>query len=113
MVAYIYNKVYLFKEKKNSMKRSAHYILQVVLMIWIVLLPDRGEAQHIPTPKPDEVLSLIRKVNDYWQANNKPAARAFWDNGACHTRNMAVYQVTHEQQNGHPDKKRANHCCYS
>ena len=78
------------------MKRLAHYLLLVVLMVLTVLSLDRAKAQGIP--RPDEVLSLIRKVNDYWQTNNRPEVRAFWDNAAYHTGNMAAYQVTHEQR---------------
>lgn len=78
------------------MKRPAGYIFWVALMVCAVLLPGRGEAQDIPGP--DEVLRLIRKVNDYWQENNKPKVRAFWDNAAYQTGNMAAYQVTREQR---------------
>ena len=30
----------------------------------------------------EQVVELITKVNNYWQANNKPEVRAFWDNAA-------------------------------
>ena len=41
-----------------------------------------------------EVLQLIEKVNDYWQANNSPLSRAFWDNAAYYTGNMEAYKLT-------------------
>lgn len=41
-----------------------------------------------------QVRELIEKVNNYWQQNNKPETRAFWDNAAYHTGNMEVYQLT-------------------
>ncbi|MBP5380445.1 MAG: DUF4861 family protein [Bacteroidaceae bacterium] len=41
-----------------------------------------------------EVLSLIEKVNNYWQANNSPNQRAFWDNAAYYTGNMEAYRLT-------------------
>ena len=41
-----------------------------------------------------EVLSMIHKVNDYWQAKNSPYKRAFWDNAAYYTGNMEAYQMT-------------------
>ena len=47
---------------------------------------------------PDEVKDVIRRVNTYWQTNNKPEVRAFWDNAAYHTGNMEVYQLLHDQQ---------------
>lgn len=41
-----------------------------------------------------EVLEIINKVNGYWQKNNPPAARAFWDVAAYHTGNMEAYYIT-------------------
>lgn len=41
-----------------------------------------------------EVLSMIHKVNDYWQAKNSPYKRAFWDNAAYYTGNMEAYRMT-------------------
>ena len=40
-----------------------------------------------------EVLSAIQKVNNYWQANNSPYKRAFWDNAAYYTGNMEAYRL--------------------
>ncbi len=40
-----------------------------------------------------EVLSLIDKVNDYWQAHNAPNKRAFWDHAAYYTGNMEAYRL--------------------
>ncbi len=41
-----------------------------------------------------QVLKTIEKVNDYWQSNNSPYCRAFWDNAAYFTGNMEVYRLT-------------------
>ena len=41
-----------------------------------------------------EVLQLIEKVNDYWQAHNSPKTRAFWDHAAYYTGNMEAYRLT-------------------
>jgi rhamnogalacturonyl hydrolase YesR len=41
-----------------------------------------------------EVLNIINTVNKYWQDNNSPTGRAFWDNAAYHTGNMEVYALT-------------------
>ena len=38
----------------------------------------------------EQVVDLIKKVNTYWQTNNKAEVRAFWDNAADHTGNMEV-----------------------
>lgn len=42
----------------------------------------------------EEVLDIIRKVNDYWQLNNPVEVNAFWHPAAYHTGNMAAYEVT-------------------
>lgn len=43
---------------------------------------------------PSEVVVVIDKVNNYWQENNKPEVRSFWDNAAYHTGNMEAYFLT-------------------
>ena len=40
------------------------------------------------------VLDMIIKVNNYWQANNTPYVRSFWDHAAYHTGNMEAYRLT-------------------
>lgn len=45
-----------------------------------------------------DVLRKIEKVNDYWQANNTPLCRAFWDNAAYFTGNMEAYRLTGKAQ---------------
>lgn len=45
-------------------------------------------------PQKQEVLSIINKANGYWQANNKPQIRSFWDHAAYHTGNMEAYDIT-------------------
>ena len=42
---------------------------------------------------PGQVKDVIRKVNTYWQQNNKPEVRSFWDNAAYHTGNIEVYKL--------------------
>lgn len=41
-----------------------------------------------------EVISVIKKVNDYWQTNNPNHGNAFWHRAAYHTGNMAAYKAT-------------------
>lgn len=45
-------------------------------------------------PSHGEVKALIIKVNDYWQNSNPEHGRAFWDNAAYHTGNIAAYKTT-------------------
>lgn len=40
-----------------------------------------------------EILGMIEKVNDYWQAHNTPYCRGFWDNAAYFTGNMEAYKL--------------------
>ena len=47
---------------------------------------------------PAQVKEMIRKVNTYWQTNNKAEVRSFWDNAAYHTGNMEVYKLLKDQQ---------------
>ncbi|GGG91550.1 glycoside hydrolase family 88/105 protein [Pedobacter zeae] len=42
----------------------------------------------------EEVLEMINRANAFWQSNNKPQVRAFWDHAAYHTGNMAAYEIT-------------------
>jgi rhamnogalacturonyl hydrolase YesR len=46
----------------------------------------------------NDVISLINKVNDYWQSNNSPKVRSFWDNAAYHTGNMEAYFLTKDKR---------------
>ena len=46
---------------------------------------------------PDQVKSVISKVNTYWQQNNKAEVRSFWDNAAYHTGNIEVYKLLEER----------------
>lgn len=45
-------------------------------------------------PNPQDVRSLIVKVNDHWQQSHPEHGRAFWDNAAYHTGNIEAYKVT-------------------
>ena len=47
---------------------------------------------------PNQVKDVIRKVNTYWQTNNKAEVRSFWDNAAYHTGNMEVWKLLNDQQ---------------
>ena len=74
------------------MKKSSCYLL----IISSILLTG-CTAQKISTPE-NQTLSIIRKVNDYWQNNHPAQKKAFWDNAAYHTGNMEVYFLTKEKK---------------
>ena len=67
------------------------------LRVWLaglcaaIFFPVQGQNG---TASSADVLKLVEKVNDYWQANNSPEVRAFWDNAAYYTGNMEAYRLT-------------------
>ncbi|RNL55742.1 glycoside hydrolase family 88 protein [Pedobacter jejuensis] len=63
--------------------------LSFLMLLFVALV---SNAQKLPSKK--EVLNIIDKANTYWQANNKPQVRSFWDNAAYHTGNMEVVALT-------------------
>ncbi len=56
------------------------------------LMKKWGNVQTLPSK--EELLATINKSNTYWQRNNKPEVRAFWDHAAYHTGNMEAYEIT-------------------
>jgi len=48
-------------------------------------------------PERGQVLAAIARANDYWQGHHAPQQRAFWDEAAYHTGNMAAYALTGKQ----------------
>ncbi|RYG50438.1 MAG: glycoside hydrolase family 88 protein [Chitinophagaceae bacterium] len=50
------------------------------------------------TAKKAEVLELINKVNNYWQATHVQPGWAFWDVAAYHTGNMEAYLLTKNER---------------
>ena len=51
-------------------------------------------SENEKTPQRNEVISIIEKVNCYWQTTNPEHGRPFWDNAAYHTGNMEAYFLT-------------------
>lgn len=63
-------------------------------LLWLVALASC--AQKPESSK--EVIGIIHKVNNYWQARHPKHGRAFWDNAAYHTGNMEAYFLTKDPQ---------------
>lgn len=57
----------------------------------------------------ETVLAQINLANQYWQTNNKPQVRAFWDHAAYHTGNMEIYQLTKNETYRKYSEDWANH----
>ncbi|WP_228098865.1 BNR-4 repeat-containing protein [Pedobacter sp. MC2016-24] len=79
---YVQNVIQIDGEGKADAKPSPVQVLE-----WKPGIP-----QSLPSKK--EVLNIIDRANGYWQSNNKPEARSFWDNAAYHTGNMEVVALT-------------------
>lgn len=45
-----------------------------------------------------EVVAVVNKVNNYWQANNKPDIKMRWNNAVYHTGNMEAYFLTKNEK---------------
>lgn len=64
--------------------------------IWLCLFLccfGQSDAQTV-LPNKDLILENLQRANAYWQANNTPDVRSFWDNAAYHTGNMEAYFLT-------------------
>lgn len=64
------------------------------LSILLLLSAFMAGCQENKQKASEDVLVIIDKVNNYWQSNNAPNVRSFWDNAAYHTGNMEVYKLT-------------------
>lgn len=59
----------------------------------------RSSDEYLPVVKvqqidKEDVLALVRRVNDYWQTAHPKHGNAFWHTSVYHTGNMAAYEVT-------------------
>ena len=66
----------------------------ILLLLALGLLP---LTTHAWTRRAQRVIEIIDRVNNYWQSNNTPEVRSFWDNAAYHTGNMEAYFLTGNQ----------------
>ena len=58
----------------------------------------KKEVKASKTWNHEQIVEMIQKVNNYWQTNNKPEVRSFWDNAAYHTGNMEVWKMLKDQK---------------
>ena len=71
------------------MKIKDKLFLCLVLIPSSLLIQVTGNAQS-----KSDVLSEMNLANTYWQLNNKPQVRAFWDYAAYQTGNMELFLLT-------------------
>lgn len=58
---------------------------------------DTSDIRKRKYPSRAEVLSLIQKVNHYWQSHHTKPGWAFWDVATYHTGNMSAYKLTNNE----------------
>ena len=63
----------------------------VASVVFLLALASYGQTKQ-------ELVAMIEKVNNVWQANHRPQCRAFWDNAAYFTGNQAAYELTKRQE---------------
>jgi rhamnogalacturonyl hydrolase YesR len=85
-------------ENGNSVHRSSfivHRFLRMkrIIILFCLISPLMLQAQNT-AGRPEEVIAIIEKVNDYWQSTHPKHGNAFWHSAAYHTGNMAAYEVT-------------------
>ena len=84
---------------KVGRERGASGKLAVLLLMGIAWnASGQGAAKSQSLPVTGEVRSMIIRVNDRWQEDHPDPGRAFWDNAAYHTGNMAAYQITGKKE---------------
>ena len=72
----------------------------MTILLGAALLAQNAEAKKKPANQEqvDQTVAMIEKVNDYWQSTRSTECRAFWDNAAYYTGNMAAYDLTKKQE---------------
>lgn len=76
-------------------KQTRFYLLLAVMTLFSfskteAMTPDLVKAKY----DRENVLSIITKVNDYWQNTNTEPGWSFWEHAAYHTGNMEAYFIT-------------------
>ncbi len=51
---------------------------------------------HEQTQSADDVIEIIKRVNNHWQANHTSESSFFWSNGVYHTGNMEAFLLTQD-----------------
>jgi rhamnogalacturonyl hydrolase YesR len=66
----------------------------IIGLVAMLLLSTGAQAKKKKTEKSlTAPIAEIEKVQDYWQTNNTPYTRGFWDNAAYYTGNMEAYRL--------------------
>ena len=79
----------------HSVSLNYKHKMRRTILLFAVVVAATLQAR---TWTPAQVKEVVRRVNTYWQQNNNPEVRSFWDNAAYHTGNMEVYKLLKDQQ---------------
>jgi unsaturated rhamnogalacturonyl hydrolase len=79
---------------KLKYKQASSICLFLINSLSCLTVLGQTREPSMTLPSKEAVLAVIHKANTYWQTNNKPEVRAFWDHAAYHTGNMEAYDVT-------------------
>lgn len=74
------------------------WLLTFLFLLHFSACNGNNKKQATQLPAYAEVIAMIEQVNGYWQQNNSPETRSFWDNAAYHTGNMEAYKVTANEE---------------
>ncbi len=69
-------------------------LLTFALFLALLSLSACTSNKKMITENKKDVLEIIHKVNQHWQAQHPCTVRAFWDNAAYHSGNMEAYFLT-------------------
>ncbi|MDR1716100.1 MAG: glycoside hydrolase family 88 protein [Prevotella sp.] len=83
---------------KYALKESSIALILILISVTSLGCNSNKKGQEILiASKSQEVINLIKKVNNYWQLNNLESANSFWHPAAYQTGNIAAYEVTKEE----------------
>lgn len=81
------------KSRRNTLPIEFMKLLKSLLLLPFMLCLPQGLLAESPEARAD-VIAIIKKVNDHWQAANPNHHNAFWNRAAYHTGNMAAFKTT-------------------
>lgn len=84
-------------------------LFSFVLCFTLLSLSACASNKNTITDNKRDVIGIIHKVNQHWQAEHPCTVSAFWDNAAYHTGNMEAYFLTGREAYREYSEKWAEH----
>lgn len=76
------------------MRIAAYPVKTLKSLLFLPIAACLPHAVLAESPTRPEVMEIIKKVNDHWQATHPNHQNAFWNRAAYHTGNMAAFKAT-------------------